>query len=51
MWWEYIEEIEIVEVMKYMWRSYDQFINTPFIIIDTVKTRMSLEAKQIKNGK
>lgn len=48
MWWEYIEEIEIVEVMKYMWRSYDQFMDAPSMIIDTIKIRMSLEAKKSK---
>lgn len=51
MWWNPTEEIVIVELMHYTGLSYNEIINTPYEIIETLKIRMSLEAKQAKNGK
>ena len=30
MWWTNNTEILAVEVMKYMWWSYDDYLNTPY---------------------
>lgn len=51
MWGNPTEEIVIVELMHYTGLSYNDIIETPYEIIETIKTRMSLEAKQAKNGK
>ena len=45
-------EITQVEMMKYMGWSYQELMDTPVIIVDTIQIRMSLEAKASKkNGK
>ena len=45
-------EITQVEMMKYMSRSYQELMDTPAIIVETIQIRMSLEAKASKkNGK
>jgi hypothetical protein len=49
MWWTKMEEIKAVEVMKYMWWSYEDYLNTPIDIIDTIFIRMDLESKQTSN--
>mgnify|MGYP006928503110 CR=1 FL=1 len=51
MWWKVTQEMEIVEIMKYMWWSYNDFSVAPYEIIDTIKIRMSLEWKESKNDK
>lgn len=46
MWWTDNEIIHDVEVMKYMWRSYSEYMETPQEIVDAVVVRMSLESKK-----
>ena len=50
MWWTNNPEILTVEVMKYMWWSYEDYLNTPYDLIQAILIRMSLESKQ-SNGK
>ena len=50
MWWTNNPEILAVEVMKYMWLSYEDYLNTPYDLIQAILIRMSLESKQ-SNGK
>ena len=50
MWWTNNQEILAVEVMKYMGRSYENYLNTPYDLIQAILIRMSLESKQ-SNGK
>lgn len=45
MWWTNNPEILAVEVMKYMWRSYEDYLNTPYELIQTILIRMDLESK------
>ena len=45
MWWSSNEDILAVEIMKYMWWSYDDYLNTPYNIIQAVLIRMNLECK------
>ena len=46
MWWTNNPEILAVEVMKYMWWSYEDYLNTPYDLIQAILIRMSLESKQ-----
>ena len=39
------EEILAVEVMKYMSRSYQDYMNTPYDLIQAILIRMDLESK------
>lgn len=41
MWWTKNEEILAIEIMKYMWRSYQDYLDTPYAIL----IRMQLESK------
>ena len=50
MWGTNNPEILTVEVMKYMWWSYEDYLNTPYDLIQAILIRMSLESKQ-SNGK
>ena len=50
MWWTNNSDILAVEVMKYMWWSYEDYLNTPYDLIQAILIRMSLESKQ-SNGK
>ena len=45
MWWTNNSEILAVEVMKYMWRSYEDYLNTPYELIQAILIRMDLESK------
>jgi hypothetical protein len=45
MWWTNNTEILAVEVMKYMWWSYDDYLNTPYDLIQAILIRMDLESK------
>ena len=45
MWWTNNPEILAVEVMKYMWRSYEDYLNTPYELIQAILIRMDLESK------
>ena len=45
MWWTNNLEILAVEVMKYMWRSYEDYLNTPYELIQAILIRMDLESK------
>ena len=46
MWWTNNPDILAVEVMKYMWWSYEDYLNTPYDLIQAILIRMSLESKQ-----
>lgn len=46
MWGSINTDILAVEVMKYMWRSYDDYLNTPYDLIQAILIRMDLESKQ-----
>ena len=46
MWWTNNPDILDVEVMKYMWWSYEDYLNTPYDLIQAILIRMSLESKQ-----
>ena len=46
MWWSNIPEILAVEVMKYMGCSYEDYLNTPYDLIQAILIRMDLESKQ-----
>ena len=50
MWWTNNSDILAVEVMKYMWWSYEDYLNTHYDLIQAILIRMSLESKQ-SNGK
>ena len=50
MWWTNNPDILAVEVMKYMRWSYEDYLNTPYDLIQAILIRMSLESKQ-SNGK
>ena len=45
MWWSSNEDVLAVEIMKYMWWSYDDYLNTPYTIIQAILIRMNLESK------
>ena len=45
MWWTNNLEILAVEVMKYMWRSYEDYLNTPYELIQAILIRIDLESK------
>ena len=45
MWWTRNELILAVEIMKYMNRSYEDYLDTPYEIIETILIRMDLESK------
>jgi hypothetical protein len=45
MLWTNNTEILAVEVMKYMWWSYDDYLNTPYDLIQAILIRMDLESK------
>ncbi len=40
--------MEIVEIAKYMGRWYSEVCNAPVDIINTIKARMEVEAKENK---
>ena len=46
MWGSINKEILAVEVMKYMWWSYEDYLNTPYDLIQAILVRMDLESKQ-----
>ena len=46
IWWTKNEEILAIEIMKYMWRSYQDYLDTPYAIIQTILIRMQLESKK-----
>lgn len=46
MWWSSNEDILAVEIMKYMWWSYDDYLDAPYTIIQAILIRMNLESKQ-----
>ena len=50
MWWTNNPDILAVEVMKYMGWSYEDYLNTPYDLIQAILIRMGLESKQ-SNGK
>ena len=45
MWWTRNELILSVEIMKYMNRSYEDYLDTPYEIIEAILIRMDLESK------
>lgn len=45
MWWSTNELILAVEIMKYMNRTYQEYLNTPYEILQTILIRMDLENK------
>ena len=45
MWGCKNEDILAVEVMKYMWWSYEDYLNTPYDLIQAILIRMDLESK------
>lgn len=45
MWWTNNQDILAVEIMKYMWRSYEEYLSTPYDIIQTILVRIDLESK------
>ena len=45
MWWTRNELILAVEIMKYMNRSYEDYLDTPYEIIEAILIRMDLESK------
>ena len=46
MWWSKSELILAVEVMKYMWWSYEDYLNTPYELVQAILVRMDLESKK-----
>ena len=46
MWWSKSEVILAVEVMKYMWWSYEDYLNAPYDLIQAILIRMDLESKK-----
>ena len=46
MWGSINKEILAVEIMKYMWWSYEDYLNTPYDLIQAILVRMDLESKQ-----
>lgn len=50
MWWTNNEEILAIEIMKYMSWSYEEYLDTPYSLIQWILIRMDLESKQ-NNGK
>ena len=46
MWGSINKEILAVEVMKCMWWSYEDYLNTPYDLIQAILVRMDLESKQ-----
>ena len=46
MWWSKSEVILAVEVMKYMWWSYEDYLNTPYELVQAILVRMDLESKK-----
>ena len=46
MWGSKSELILAVEVMKYMWWSYEDYLNTPYELIQAILIRMQYESKQ-----
>ena len=45
MWWSSNEDVLAVEIMKYMWWSYDDYLYTPYDLIQAILIRMDLESK------
>ena len=45
MWWTDNQIILAVEIMKYMGRSYREYLSTPYDIIQAILIRMEQEAK------
>ena len=39
------EIILAIEIMKYMWWSYEDYLDTPYDIIQAILIRMQLESK------
>ncbi len=46
MWWTDNQIILAVEIMKYMWWSYSQYLSTPYDILQAILIRMDIESKQ-----
>ena len=46
MWWSKSELILAVEVMKYMGWSYEDYLNTPYELVQAILIRMDLESKK-----
>ena len=46
MWWSRSELILAVEVMKYMGWSYEDYLNTPYELVQAILVRMDLESKK-----
>jgi hypothetical protein len=45
MWWTDNQIILAVEIMKYMWWNYCEYLSTPYDIIQAILIRMEQEAK------
>ena len=45
MWGSRNEIILAIEIMKYMWWSYEDYLDTPYDIIQAILIRMQLESK------
>ena len=45
MWWTDNQIILAVEIMKYMWWNYREYLSTPYDIIQAILIRMEQEAK------
>lgn len=46
MWGSDLEEIQAVEVMKYMHWNYEDYLNCPLEILQAITVRMGLESKK-----
>lgn len=46
MWGSGLEEVQAVEIMKYMHWSYDEYLNCPLDIIQAIAVRMEIESKK-----
>lgn len=44
MWWTDNQIILAVEIMKYMWWNYREYLSTPYDIIQAILIRMEHEA-------
>lgn len=44
------EDIAMILVMERMWRSYEQYINTPARIIDLILQKFNTDDRHSKNG-
>lgn len=44
------EDIAMVFIMEKLWRSYDDYNNTPARIIDLILQKFNIDEKHSKNG-